>query len=107
MAHNSSLIAQREEGKPAEGPGTLAQTYPANVAGYGLLFLMLFVAANKVFSPQYLLWLAPFLVLLPFGRMGQWIFLGCFVVTCVMTTLLFPFWFFSDVAVRLFATAFT
>jgi hypothetical protein len=107
LGRNSSLIAQSGNGKPAEGPGTLAQLYPADIAGYSLLFLLIFIAANKVFSPQYLLWLVPFVVLLPYGRKGQRIFLGCFVVTCVMTTLLFPFWFFSDVAVRLSATAYT
>src|SRR5262249_17752130 len=47
--------------RQAAGPAdaTLAQAQPRLFVGYTLQFLMLFIAANKVFSPQYLLWLAP------------------------------------------------
>src|SRR5262249_54554254 len=58
-----------------------------------LLFLMLFIAANKVFAPQYLLWVAPLVPLVPFARQGRHLFLGLFVGTCLLTSIVFPIMF--------------
>jgi hypothetical protein len=77
-------------------PGaTLAQLHPLPVVLYTLLLLMLFIATGKVFSTQYLLWLAPLVALLPpagWRRLFTWTFL----LTCVLSTVLVPFLFLSD-----------
>jgi hypothetical protein len=81
------------------GPGlegaTLAQVYPLLVIRYALLFFLLFIAANKVFSPQYLLWPAPLAALLPADRRGR-AFAWGFLLLCVLSTILVPFLFSSD-----------
>lgn len=82
------------------GEGTLAQRYPTDFAAVALLFLMLFVGANKVFSPQYLLWLAPLVALAPLRGASRRPFLWGFVLVCGLTTLLFPFLYWSDLAVH-------
>src|SRR5207237_8892682 len=72
----------------------LGQAHPESVVSYSLLFLMIFIATNKVFSPQYLLWLAPFVALLPFaGRTRQW-FMWTFLAICLLSTILFPSLYF-------------
>jgi hypothetical protein len=75
---------------------TLAQRHSQLFAAFTLLFLMLFIATNKVFSPQYLLWLAPLLALaLPKNARGQWLMAG-FLLICSLSTLLVPFLFVLD-----------
>jgi hypothetical protein len=84
----------RQGGCPADA--TLAQLDPGTFAGYSLLFLMLFIATNKVFSPQYLLWLAPLVCLIPFRGRRRSLFVWTFLLVCVLTTILFPFLFLAD-----------
>jgi hypothetical protein len=88
------LAARREAG--CSDRATLAQLHPGTFLCYTLLFLMLFIAANKVFSPQYLLWLVPLVCLIPFGRRGRLRFLGTFLLMCVLTTVVFPYLFIWD-----------
>jgi hypothetical protein len=57
---------------------------------------MLFILTNKVFSPQYLLWLAPFLALAPFKGRGERMLFGGFLLICLLSTLLVPFLFGAD-----------
>lgn len=74
----------------------LAEVEPATFASYSLLFLLIFIAANKVLSPQYLLMAVPLLPLVNLtGRARRW-FLWTFVAMCLITTLHFPF-LFQDV----------
>jgi hypothetical protein len=74
----------------------LAQLHPRIFAAYALLFLMVFILTNKVFSPQYLLWLAPLLALAPFeGCNRRWLFWG-FLFVCLLSTVLVPFLFSAD-----------
>jgi hypothetical protein len=80
----------------ANRPGTLAQLHPTTLAAYTLLFLMLFIATNKVFSPQYLLWLAPLVVLVPLNSRPRALFFTGFVVVCVLSTILVPFLYIVD-----------
>jgi hypothetical protein len=75
---------------------TLAQRFPAEFAAYTLLILMLFVAANKVFSPQYLLWLLPLAALVPFEGRWRMMFLAAFLLVCVLSTVIMPFLFITD-----------
>jgi hypothetical protein len=70
---------------------TLAHRYPGMLAAFVLLFLLLFIAANKVFSPQYLLWVAPLVPLLPLRGPSQRLFMGAFLLICLLSTLLAPF----------------
>lgn len=57
---------------------------PAVLAYGTLTALLAFIAANKVFSPQYVIWLLPFLPLLPFR------FYTLAMVVLIATALLFP-----------------
>jgi hypothetical protein len=51
---------------------------------YVLAILMVFIAANKVFSPQYLIWLLPFVSLLPTRQ------IGLFSVISILSFLIYP-----------------
>jgi hypothetical protein len=89
------LLLVRSERLPDQ-TASLAQRYPHLIVCYSLLFLMLFIATSKVFSPQYLLWLIPLVALVPLGGNARRMFLGTFLLICVLSTLLFPFLFLSD-----------
>jgi hypothetical protein len=80
----------------ADKAETLAQRHPSEFAGYALMMLMLFVAANKVFSPQYLLWLLPLAALAPFEGRPRRAFLTGFLLVGVLSTVLMPFLFVLD-----------
>jgi hypothetical protein len=97
LAHGRRLAG----GGPGAGSGgRLAHLHPLTSICYTLLFLMLFIVANKVFSPQYLLWLAPLIVLVPMRRGGRWLFLWGFVLACALSTVAFPFLFMSDLVAQ-------
>jgi hypothetical protein len=79
----------------------LAQLRPRTFVSGTILFLMVLLSASKVFSPQYLLWLAPLAVLVPCQRAGRRLFLGAFLLTCVLSTVLFPFLYAQDLVERI------
>ena len=58
---------------------------PLRFAGAAVLA---FIAFGKVLSPQYLLWLLPFVACLE-GRMGVWS-RAVFLLSCLLTTFLYP-----------------
>jgi hypothetical protein len=88
LAHCRRLTAGSDRAGPASD--TMARSDPSAFVSFTLLFLMLFIVGNKVFSPQYLLWLAPLVVLVPFPRRGRRLFLWGFVLTCVLSTIVCP-----------------
>lgn len=57
------------------------------------LVLLAFIATGKVFSPQYLIWLMPFVVLLP-GRLGRRTIVW-FLATLAVSQLVFPYYYGS------------
>jgi hypothetical protein len=79
---------------------TLAQAHPLDFVCYTLLFFMVFIATSKVFSPQYLLWLAPFVALIPLRGATRRLYLRMFVITCLLSTFIFPFLFWDHVSGR-------
>jgi hypothetical protein len=87
---------------PGEGsrPGSLARLHPRTFVCYALLFLMVFIAGGKVFSPQYLLWLAPLVALIPLAGRARRLFLGGFVAVCVLSTVVCPFLLVADMIDR-------
>ena len=103
LAGGTSLLLLRARrltaGADGERPAgtTLAQVYPAELGCYALLFLAVFVCANKVFSPQYLLWLAPLAVLVPLQGRHRRQFLWAFLLICALSTVVAPFLFLFDI----------
>jgi hypothetical protein len=92
--------ARADTAKDAAPWATFAQAQAQEFACATLLFLMFFIGASKVFSPQYLLWLAPFVALVPFDRPARRAFLWAFVLVGVLSTLIFPFLFWEHVTGR-------
>jgi hypothetical protein len=79
-------------GERAAGPAPLTpgQLNPPLVVAVVLLVLTVLMAASKVFSPQYLIWLVPLAPLAPFPGRGRRLYLGWFLATCVATTAIYP-----------------
>ena len=67
------------------------QTHPFRSIAAAMFALLI---TAKVLSPQFLIWPIPFLAVLegPPGGRARWLFLPC----CLATTLIFPFFYFSD-----------
>ncbi len=91
----TALLLVRVKATPPTA-GTMAQRHPAEFIVAALLFQMLFIAANKVFSPQYLLWLLPLAALTPYQGRWRRLFLAAFLLVCILTTVLMPFLFYFD-----------
>jgi hypothetical protein len=91
------LVARRRRPGECNGEATLAQTYPLLFVFFTLLLLLLMVAFNKVFSPQYLFWVAPLAALAPFRAGPRRVVMWGFVGICALTTLIFPVLFWKHV----------
>lgn len=95
------MAAWRGREKPAVlAPPFLAGTgvglLPHTVAA-ALLVWMAFILANKVGSPQYLLWVAPLVPLLPLRTAREWGWVGLFAFVLLATTLVYPCRYQDDV----------
>jgi hypothetical protein len=73
--------------------GRAWQDGPGHEIRHGTAALLAYTVAGKVLSPQYLVWLIPFVCVLngPGGRVARVVFLVC----CVLTTLIYPRFFNS------------
>lgn len=91
----SALRRAAVGGAPAAG--TLAQAHPVLFVRFTLLMLLVFILTNKVFSPQYLLWLIPFACPLPRRHPADRLSLILFTAVCGATALIFPLYFWDDV----------
>jgi hypothetical protein len=96
---------QRDQRRDAEANLTLGQAHPLPVALFCLLILGAAMAAAKVFSPQYLLWILPLAPLLPglrrddagAGGITAITLALAFLALCALTTLIFPYHYWSDI----------
>jgi hypothetical protein len=66
------------------------------LAAFTLLTLTAAMSTSKVFSPQYLLWLAPLMPLIPPPRARRVLLL--FLLACALTTAIFPYAYWSHLA---------
>ena len=57
---------------------------PESLVVYILISIMIFIATNKVFSPQYIIWLIPFIPLIRFR------YVSILVIIALFTNLIFP-----------------
>jgi uncharacterized membrane protein len=77
--------------------GRPARIAPRTVAGASFVALLWAVAASKVLSPQYLLFLLPLVGLAPGDRRTRLVIAGLFLVACAASAGLFPDRYMLDV----------
>jgi hypothetical protein len=85
------LLAVRKNETTKSGQ-TFGQKHPQLLATATLLTMLLLVLFNKVFSPQYVVWVLPLLPLVPLktkARLGFWV---CALGFCGITALIYPLW---------------
>jgi hypothetical protein len=90
------VVARRRLAAAPQG-GTVAQAQPRLVAGFALLLLLLSIVANKVYSPQYLLWVLPLVALVQLPPVPRRLFYGAVLVVCYLTMRIFPDCFVGEI----------
>jgi hypothetical protein len=78
-------------GGSTPGTGSLAAVDPALFVSGTVVTLLLILVTSKLLSPQYVLWVLPFVALLEPGRGGAPRLQLWFLATCVVTTAIFPY----------------
>jgi len=76
---------------------TIGQRWPRLVAKFTLLLLLISIVANKVFSPQYLLWVLPLVPLVDFRPVGRRLFFAATFLMCFLTMRIFPDCFVGEI----------
>ncbi|QJW95308.1 hypothetical protein [Frigoriglobus tundricola] len=76
---------------PAVGtPTQLAAAHHDLFTGFLIVFVLVFLLANKVFSPQFVLWLLPLVPLVPLARRPRRFFQAGFLGVCLVTHFIYP-----------------
>jgi hypothetical protein len=102
----TSLIRWVRAAAPALGPAAaVGRSFRGEVLSYTLLFLLLFITANKVFSPQYVLWVLTLAPAVPLKSWSRRAFLGAFVALCAVTWLICPRYMSAVLSPTPFGTA--
>jgi hypothetical protein len=65
-----------------------------------LLCLSALIVFSKNFSPQYLFWLLPLLFLMDFQKKRASIAAVIYIIACLLSTMIFPYFYFSDIAMH-------
>jgi hypothetical protein len=81
--------------QPQAHGATVGEAFPAEIVRGSLLLLLIFILGNKVFSPQYLIWLMPLLPLLRARYEAKRQAMLLFVVLCGMTELMYQFYWYE------------
>jgi hypothetical protein len=76
---------------------SVAQSQPRLVAGFALLLLLVSIVANKVLSPQYLLWALPLVPLIDFATPARRLYFAGTLAACYLTMRIFPDCFVGDI----------
>lgn len=85
-----------EKDSPNSDQITLAQYLPQTFLCLTIATLLASIAASKVFSPQYLLWVVPLFGLVSYQDKSIKI-AGClFLLVCLLTALIYPYTYFTD-----------
>ncbi len=87
----------RRRGEVGTDTITIAQRWPRLIAMFTLLLLLISIVANKVFSPQYLLWVLPLVPLIDFRTRARRLFFGLMFATCYLTMRIFPDCFVGEI----------
>jgi hypothetical protein len=88
----------RRQRSPAKADGlSIAQQWPSLVAGFAFLLFLLSIVANKVFSPQYLLWVLPLVALVDFETRKRRMFFAAMFAVCFLTMRIFPDCFVGEI----------
>jgi hypothetical protein len=86
--HRAGAVGPRRPGASARPAHASRAEFTACV----LLVLMIFLLTNKVFSPQFVLWLTPFVPLVPLAGWRRRLFQAGFLGVCLVTYLICPRW---------------
>jgi hypothetical protein len=86
--HRAGALGPRRPGAPARPAHASNAEFIASM----LLVLMIFLLTNKVFSPQFVLWLTPFVPLVPLAGWRRRLFQAGFLGLCLVTYLICPRW---------------
>jgi hypothetical protein len=91
------VAALRREGGRRDAAATVAQSYPRLMANGTLLLLLISIAANKVFSPQYLLWVLPLAALIDMPPLVRRLYFVALFAVCLLTMRIFPDCFVGEI----------
>jgi hypothetical protein len=90
---------QRHQSEHCDSTLTVAQAYPRLVAASALLLLLISIAANKVFSVQYLVWVLPLAALVDCRPPVRRLFFVALLAVSLLTMRIFPDCFRGEIVI--------